>query len=271
MGMFRRLAMLCALAAAGIPAGAAADAITAMEVSPPAPAVLAHGAQVTVTFVYDVTQTRGVRIFARPMSHGAPAPNYAASGSKVYERGSGRGRAQFTIRSGEADIDGVRFQIVDAVSRDILSERVFPVRFRFSANPMALCPEGPQDEAKSVVGRSVAPDGSVEISFSDGSKTIYHPGGGFTTVLPDGTMIIASAIMIMPTPPPAETSAPDSVWMASMNDWLGGMSEAMLNDIEVMAGDPQSFANYQALEAAETATLYERLEMRRRFLSLLSR
>ena len=63
---------------------------------------LRFGEELWVTFDYRTTEPTGLRIFIRPFSNGAPAPNYAASGSPIYPSGQGQGRASFTIRSEQA-------------------------------------------------------------------------------------------------------------------------------------------------------------------------
>lgn len=271
MACFRVFAFLCALALVSPLDAANANSITGFDISPEGPAVLKTGAQVTVTFGYRITSPRGARIFVRPMQGGQLAPNYGASGSRVFERGDGRARAQFTIRSGETDVDALRFQIVDAATDQVVSEHFERVQFRFNADPLAASATASSCAINTIIGRRVLPEGDVEVSFAGGSKIVYHPDGGFTSIDPDGSSTTALAITMAPIPPPSDSAAPDTAWVSALNDWLDSISTSMLHEIEALAEDPSSFENYRDYEDENAETAYEKLDMRHRFLGLLSR
>jgi hypothetical protein len=111
--------------------GPAANSVTGIGLSPMNPNILDHGQNVNLTFNYQTDEPGGVLIFARPFSHGALTPNYAASGSPLYATGSGTGTGFFTITSGPLIVDGIRFQILNASQTAVLFETVIPVHYQF--------------------------------------------------------------------------------------------------------------------------------------------
>ncbi|RQW04303.1 T9SS C-terminal target domain-containing protein, partial [candidate division KSB1 bacterium] len=90
---------------------------------------------IDITFDYVTNEATGVRIFARPFSSGALSPNYAAHGSPAYPSGSGSGAGYFTITSGNAVVDQVRFQMLNENQSQLLLEYFLPMAFVFG-NPM---------------------------------------------------------------------------------------------------------------------------------------
>ncbi|MBN1465740.1 hypothetical protein JXA02_08275, partial [candidate division KSB1 bacterium] len=62
------------------------DYITNIQM-PPSPVTLQLGQQLNVNFDYFTTNAGGVRIFVRPVTNGAPSPDYGAHGSPLYPAG----------------------------------------------------------------------------------------------------------------------------------------------------------------------------------------
>ncbi|MBN1559509.1 T9SS C-terminal target domain-containing protein, partial [candidate division KSB1 bacterium] len=54
---------------------------------PPSPVTLQLGEHLNVSFDYFTTNAGGVRIFVRPVTNGAPSPDYGAHGSPLYPAG----------------------------------------------------------------------------------------------------------------------------------------------------------------------------------------
>jgi hypothetical protein len=119
------------------PAGAlAADhLVTQITLTTPTPNVLQLNDQVTFSFNYNTTEAGGVRIFMRPFTNGALTPNYGAHGSGVYPVGSGSGSGFFTITSGNAVVDQIRIQMLNASQTTVLYEGFIPVHYRFTSAP----------------------------------------------------------------------------------------------------------------------------------------
>ncbi|MCK4305643.1 MAG: hypothetical protein KAY24_15505 [Candidatus Eisenbacteria sp.] len=109
-------------------------AISNIQFDPSSAAALKWNVHVDVTFDYSVDVADGVRIYPRPISHGSTTPNYAASGSPLYVPGSGSGSGYFTITSGEALVDDVRFQVYNHDNTVLLLEFYVPVSFYFGAH-----------------------------------------------------------------------------------------------------------------------------------------
>ena len=114
-----------------------AHSISGIVVTPSVPDGLVLNANASVTFNYRTSATGGARIFARPFTHGALTPNYAASGSPLYATGSGSGNGTFTITSGSITVDSVRFQMWDANQTQLLLEWFVPVNIHFSTSKIS--------------------------------------------------------------------------------------------------------------------------------------
>jgi hypothetical protein len=107
--------------------------ITNVQAVPVSPAALVFGDSVKVTFSYFANQK--VRLFARPWSNGALAPNYAAHGSGLFGAGAGTdsGRAWFTILSGNVRVDSVRVQMWDSTTTTLLQTAYLAVNYSFGS------------------------------------------------------------------------------------------------------------------------------------------
>ena len=107
------------------------DMISNVHFSQSSPNILLYGEDLNLTFDYKTNHPGGVRIFTRPLSKGSLTPGYGASGSSIYPVGSGSGSGFFTITSGPALVDGVRFQVTNADQSLLLYEVVIPVHYQF--------------------------------------------------------------------------------------------------------------------------------------------
>ncbi len=107
--------------------------VTNVTLSPATPNILDHNQDITVNFNYTTINAGGVRIFARPFTHGQLSPNYAASGSPLYPTGSGAGSGAITISSGPVIVDAIRFTVLNADQSVVLFETLAPVHYQFGA------------------------------------------------------------------------------------------------------------------------------------------
>ena len=93
--------------------------------------ILGFNQNVTITFDYSTIEVGGVRIWARPFSKGSLTPNYAAHGSSLYLVGTGSGSGSFTIKSGDVNVDHIRFQMWNNTSSHLIYEAFVPVCYLF--------------------------------------------------------------------------------------------------------------------------------------------
>ena len=105
-----------------------------IAVTPTSPSGLLLNQNVSVSFNYTTTEPGGALIFARPFSHGALSPNYAASGSPLYGVGSGSGSGTFTITSSDVLVDSIRFQMYNSNESALLLEFFVPVNITIGRN-----------------------------------------------------------------------------------------------------------------------------------------
>lgn len=113
------------------------QAIYNIVATPSSPANMQFNTDVTLTFDYRTNESGGVRMFARPMSGTSTTANYAAHASPVYPAGTGSGTGSFTITSGDATVDGIRFQMMNANQTALLLEFVVPVDYLYRAHSVA--------------------------------------------------------------------------------------------------------------------------------------
>ncbi len=242
---------------------ASAQSIFNIKLTPPSPANLKFGQKVIISFNYSAPQPGGVRIFARPMTHGNPTPHYAASGSPLYPSGSGKGEGYFTISSGAVTVDQIRFQMYNRNQSRKLLEVFLPVKYVFSAGQF-LVMQPPQKAKKQIL-----PDGSVRINRPDGSAVIIDINGQRTIIAPDGTMQSAIALQVpMPQPPP-QSPNPGADWLNQMNEWIDYIGKTLLFRIQALVNDEISMNHYREIEAQRCSTLYERVDLRLKFLERL--
>ncbi len=270
-------------------------AVNGVKLSPEPPTRLENGTDVQVSFRYRTTHRRGVRIFVRPLSRGALSEGYAASGSSVYEVGSGRGRASFTIRSGSVTVDQIRLQMVAADSRRVLFETRVGAGYTFGQLPRfrGVRPvEGPElrvigpavptepatraeasadtppcDSSQEVL---VHPDGSVEIVYPDGSRRVIETSGS-QRVKPAGsdnwTMILP--MQIQRATPPDELMSLDQEWLESMNAWLEVVAQDLLGQIRSLSTSEDAVDNYLQFEQVECPGIYQQIDCRVKIVSTL--
>ena len=184
-----------------------------INITPNSPASFVVGQNVDITFNYTTNHPGGVRIFARPITAGATTPEFSAHGSPLYPTGSGSGTGYFSVTSGNAIIDHIRFQMYNDDQSQLLLEFFLPVDFRYAAhaiNNIVISPGSPDcmlfDEHINVTfDYRTSQPGGVRIfllPFTDGTPTkhfavspspLYPPGNGsgngFITVTSDNIII----------------------------------------------------------------------------------
>lgn len=276
------------------------QSVSITDISPDSPAALNFNDQVDIQFDFRFRVPNGVRIFIRPFTSGNLTPNYAASGSPVYN-GSGRGSANFTIRSGNATVDQLRIQVLSVAQNDLLFEFFVPVEFTFSTQTLTLVqpqltlspgvfqiqPENIQtitpadtvDSENAVINQTVTPEGVIELHYSDGTvigiisseeRYIVNPATGDTTY----TRLMFSHVQgaDQPAAPPgfAATSTTDleDEWLINLNDWVQYLGSRLLNRIDLYLED-DAFENYMTFEESNSSTIYEKVNLRYTFLEKL--
>jgi len=124
-----------------------AHALFNIAMTPASPSSMQFNQDISVSFSYGTTQAGGVRIFPRPMTGSSLTPNYAASASPLYPTGSGTGTGSFTITTGNAKVDGVRFQMYNDAQTVLLLEIIIPVNYPYAAHSISniqFTPSSPQ-------------------------------------------------------------------------------------------------------------------------------
>jgi hypothetical protein len=245
------------------------DSIMNVELLPSYPTALRPGERVTVLVRYRSSEAGGVRIFVDPMTGGSPTPRYAAGPSPVYGQGTGEAQGWFTIRSvpdSGITVDQVRIQIYSADRRRLLHESRVPVRYEYRASLGAVSEE-PE--------RIIRDDGAIELRYPDGTRRIVHPDGTVSycqsEAVPEERCPTPQYSQIPPITPPDELTGADTVWLSTMNQWLEAVAERLLDQIRAAATTDTSVQRYLRFEAANAATLYERVDLRLRTLEHLHR
>jgi len=237
--------------------------ISDVRLSPSRPASLSHGEEVKITFNYLTSHQDTVLIFPRPMTGEQLSPNYRASGSPSYPKGKGSGTGYFTINTGDVMVDSIRFEI-RTEDQKLLRRHIIPVKYRFSDDPFRGGAAGPSTH-------HIRPDGVLEVTNPDGSVVLYASDGrrGFRD--PDTGQEQWHIVGLIDLTPPVTADGADAAWIERLNNWLNTVGDSMLGSIERLAGDPNSFKNYTQHEDEKCQSLYQRIDMRQSFLSVLLR
>lgn len=280
-----------------------AQSVSITEVSPGPTASLNYDQKVTINFTYSTRQSNGVRIFIRPVTSGNLTPDYAASGSPVYPRGSGDGSANFTITKGDVTVDQLRVRMVSSNQNRLVFEFYFPVNLTFSSTPKAVVyPKALNLNKKtmkalqkqlSVVDkkdkdteesdpdkRIVKPDGTIEIYKADGTIEVIEPSGTRYTVYPEtGDTLWAQQFYIEvqdneePASPPGFMATTEEEaneeWLVNLNAWVKHLGSQLLDRIEFLLDDKSSLENYKNFEEKNSDTIYEKVNLRYTFLEKL--
>ncbi len=138
-------------------------------------AAYAYGEQVLFTFEYSIDEPGGARIFARPFTNGNLTPGYGASGSPIYT-GDGTGSAFFTINSGQAVVDEIRFLIKNADQTVTIREFYIPVTYHFGENGVNnFAFTQPQEIGSLLLGEQVNITFNYNISYPGGTRIFVRP------------------------------------------------------------------------------------------------
>lgn len=108
------------------------NSITNIQLAPLSPATMPFGNHVNISFDYAISNAGNFLVFARPFTHGALTPNYAAHGSPNYTTGKGGSTGWFTITTDHVVVDQIQFQIMTTAFQ-VIYEKFIPVRYRFGA------------------------------------------------------------------------------------------------------------------------------------------
>lgn len=142
----------------------------------------------------------------------------------------------------------------------VVAEGVAPPPEGGTAEPPAPPPPAGSGEPR----RSVLPDGRVRLDYPDGSAVIYELVCGKTQIAPDGreTRLTCHQVQGADLPPPPGDPG--------LGGFLDDHGESLLQQIRFLVGhDAAAIANYLAVETDGTATVVERIDLRRRYVDRL--
>lgn len=126
--------------------------------------------------------------------------------------------------------------------------------------PETLPPSGSSGEVR----RTVLADGRVRLDYPDGSAKIFEVGCGSTTIHPDGTESKVLCNQVQGAGLPAPPGDP------AFHGFLTEHEAGLLQQIRWLVGsDTQAVDHYLALEAGETGSVVERIDLRRRYVDRL--
>ena len=283
------------------------QSVSITSISPSSPTTLNFGEEVTINFKYTINRKGGFRIFIRPFTSGRLTPNYSASGSPIHTSSRGSGSSQFSIKKGNlVAVDQLRVQVVDSRRWSTIFEFFIPVEFTFgkvlthmpvlsevysipnvTANEMAVV----TDDLKNIIPpdttdkifierKTVKPDGTIEIYYSDGRvRGIITPSSGYSVdPVTRDTMFTelqfysdVQGIHEPAEPPGLTASSPTSVdqaWLESLNKWIDYLGYQLLNEIKT-ALEEKAFDNYKTFESNNSSNIYQQVNLRYTFLEKL--
>jgi hypothetical protein len=149
--------------------------VTNIALFPDTPDVLQFNQRVNLRFSYLTRHQGGVYIFARPVTHGALTPHYAAHPSPLYTTSSGQDSGYFTIQTGQVVVDQIRIQMLDSTQKIVLFEAFLPVYYRF------------RDATNIVTNIEFSPDTPNIFKYSDNVNLTFN----YNTNQPGGVRIFA--------------------------------------------------------------------------------
>lgn len=234
------------------------------------PAQLSLGEVVKVTVNYTTNISGDIRVLLEPMTNGSPSPGYSPHQSKNYDAKSGKAEGHFTISQDNVTVDQIQVSLLTAKNIMLHKESV-PVQLHFSNSPIKSVPSkqiaGRKNSTQSlnntqVVKRSILilPDGNIEITSSDDTKTIFDKDGHERSIiLPDGTKL---------TP---KIQTPDGATAPKLPDQESNLNATdLMNILEILIEkNQQSLSNYLQVENETTSNLYEKMQLRTKYIKIL--
>jgi hypothetical protein len=125
--------------------------------------------------------------------------------------------------------------------------------------PRPPAPPGPRSATPGdacATGRTILEDGSVQLTYPDGTIVTYYASGGFGIESPDG---VNSQAMCMSVPPMAPPPIPDD---PLVNSWLQAIEADLLDQIRALVNDEDAVNRYLNSESGAAPTIYDRIRQR---------
>lgn len=135
------------------------------------------------------------------------------------------------------------------------------VRAAYTDRETAETSDGPRDIY-------IREDGVVVIPNEDGTATLRDADGRRGVRGQDGQerWLMANLAQLAPV---TQGGQIDDEWVQTLNAWMEWLGDRLLEDLEILLGDEEALRNYVAHEDRECDTLYERVHMRRKYLTLI--
>ncbi len=201
------------------------DVIYNIQVNPTTVAAMQWNQDVTITFNYKASTAGGIRIFARPMSGNALTPAYAASGSPLYPVGTGAGTQSFTITSGSAVVDKIRFQVYNDSQSQLLLQFYVPVKFTYGSHQISNITITPNGDASLQHNQNVNITFNYRTTQTGGVRIFARPMSG-TSLTP------AYAASGSPLYPIGNGAGTGSFTITSGSSTVDGVRFQMYNDAQ---------------------------------------
>lgn len=149
------------------------NGVTITEANPATPATLKNNEWIEFDYDYKISQPEGAQIFIRPFTEGSLSPNYAASGSPIFN-GTGSDQAGFTITSGEqTHVDQLRITIYDKDNSVLLSEQFVDTDITFKGSSVNITEITPNDDL--AFGEKVQIAFEYDIVEAEGARIFIRP------------------------------------------------------------------------------------------------
>lgn len=141
-----------------------------VELCPASPAHLEDGENVVIHWDYYNDEGQDTRVFVRPITNGATTSGYGASGSPLYATGGGTGASFFTINTGHAIVDHLRFKVVSDDQSTTFAEYYLPVHYEFGN--ISVATQAPEDivDAMSVFPNPAVEQGNLTLLLRENSR-----------------------------------------------------------------------------------------------------
>jgi len=117
-------------------------------------------------------------------------------------------------------------------------------------------------------GASIRDDGVIVVPKPDGSAELFDSNGRRGERTTEGREMWFRS-NLAPLRPAQYGGTLDQAWLDNMNKWLESIALGMSRDLEILLPNEQSLNNYRAYEGRNAKNLYDQIQLRRQYLSIV--